>query len=254
MRPIASFLYPFWPYLNADFCEAFGIFARLLDGKPGYESLARGAAGIELADSITGDAHKLLNVPYDCGFLFCRSGTGLSEQVFQNANAPYLKSQGTSSNAIRSPLNVGLENSRRFRGLPVYATLRAYGREGYRDMLIRQVELARAVAKFILHHDEFELLPKSAGTTDDTIGQKTFIIVLFKAKDDRLNQRLVKRINATKDMYCSETSWDGHPATRIAVSNWRADPFHVSIIEETLAKVLDEWKADLAKEGMSSPP
>jgi hypothetical protein len=46
--------------------------------------------------------------------------------VFQNANAAYLSSIPSS---IPSPLNIGLENSRRFRALPVYAVLLAYGKE-----------------------------------------------------------------------------------------------------------------------------
>ncbi len=233
-------------------CTAFGLFARLLEGEPGYEVVSKGAAGIELADSIAGDAHKLLNVPYDCGFLFSRSGTGLSEQVFQNANAPYLRSDDNSTNNIRSPLNVGLENSRRFRGLPVYTTLFAYGREGYKEMLLQQVRLARRVAKFIFHHPAFELLPSSIGTSEDVIEQRIFIIVLFKASNDRLNESLVERINATTNIYCSETSWDGRPATRIAVSNWQAAPYQARSVEYTLKQVLKDWEEETAEHVQSS--
>ena len=226
---------------------AFGLYARVLEGVPGYEKVARGATGVELADSIAGDAHKILNVPYDCGFFFSRSGTSLSEEVFQNANAPYLKTDDVSANGIRSPLNIGLENSRRFRGLPVYATLVAYGREGYKDMLVRQIRLARAVASFIFNHHAFELLPKSIGNQEDKIAQEVSIIVLFRAKDGRLNESLVKRINATSTIYCSQTSWDGHPASRLAVSNWQVDPRHdPSRFQSTLKEVLSSWEAELA--------
>ena len=219
----------------------------MLDGALGFEKVSSGAAGVELADSIAGDAHKLLNVPYDCGFFFSRSGTGLAEQVFQNVNAAYLKTNNVPTDSVRSPLNIGMENSRRFRALPVYATLMAYGREGYKDMLVRQIRFARAVASFIFHHHAFELLPSSIGNDEEIIEQDIFIIVLFRAKDNRLNESLVKRINGTSAMYCSGTSWDDSPATRIAVSNWQVDPFRdLGVVQRTLETVLSEWEAEWA--------
>ena len=199
-----------------------------------------------MADSIAGDAHKLLNVPYDCGYLFSRVDAGPVEQVLQNANAAYLKAaDSASTNNIRSPLNVGLENSRRFRALPVYTSLVAYGREGYKNMLVRQVQLARAVAGYLFHHRAFELLPFRSGSTWRDIEQDIFIIVLFKAKDDRLNDSLVKRINGTSTIYCSGTSWEDRPATRFAVSNWQADPLRdLGIVHQALEAVLGEWEAE----------
>lgn len=49
------------------------------------------------------------------------------------------------------------------------------------------------------------------------------MVVLLSAKDDGLNQSLAKRINDTSKMFVSGTSWDGRPACRIAISNWRAE-------------------------------
>lgn len=41
---------------------AFGIFARALEAKPEFAKIREMASGLELADSITVDGHKLLNV------------------------------------------------------------------------------------------------------------------------------------------------------------------------------------------------
>lgn len=41
---------------------AFGIFARALESTPEFEKIRGLASGLELADSITVDGHKLLNV------------------------------------------------------------------------------------------------------------------------------------------------------------------------------------------------
>jgi hypothetical protein len=49
-------------YPCADHLLAFGIFARSLPNTPEFSSLINSASGLELADSITGDGHKMLNV------------------------------------------------------------------------------------------------------------------------------------------------------------------------------------------------
>ncbi|MCJ1465227.1 hypothetical protein MMC07_003843 [Pseudocyphellaria aurata] len=230
--------YNAWMHVDA----AFGLFARLLDSSPEFQHVWRGTEGLELADSITGDGHKLLNVSYDCGFFFCRH-PDLSPQVFQNPNAAYLTAGSPAIHDMQHPLNVGLENSRRFRGLSVYATLIAYGRTGYRDMLHRQIRLARQTATYLFSHPAFELLPESINQLSD-IQRDIYIIVLFRAKDDGLNESLVKRINRTSKIYISGTTWKGRPAGRMAVSNWQADPdADLKIIQSVFEDVLRDWRS-----------
>ncbi len=217
---------------------AFGIFVRVLEGLPGFERVAQGAQCLELADSVAADGHKLLNVPYDCGFFFCRY-PDLSQLVFQNPGAAYLNNNILSTVAVQSPLDIGIENSRRFRGLPVYATLIAYGHEGYQDMLKRQIIFARGVAAYIFDHPAFELLPRDVFTSKSRINQDVFIIVLFKATDRALNEVLVQRINASNKIYVSGTVWDGGPASRIAVSNWQVDPSRdLEVVKSVLESLL----------------
>lgn len=221
---------------------AFGLFARLLDdGPPEFETTAQGGLGLTLADSVAGDGHKMLNVPYDCGFFFCRHPS-LAQQVFGNPNAAYLSNPNAATDTVPSPLNMGIENSRRFRALPVYATLMAYGRDGYTDMLKRQIRFARAVAAYLYDHAGFELLPKHVYGDRASIDRNTFVIVLFKAEDKALNDTLVERINASSKMYVSGTVWDDAPASRIAVSNWQVDPDRdFEIVRTVLETILSEW-------------
>lgn len=221
--------YGVWMHVDG----AFGLFGRLLEDGEEFDAVRRGCEGLELADSITGDAHKLLNVPYDCGFFFCRHKS-VSEQVFLNGNAAYL-SHGHAS--APSPLNNGIENSRRFRALPVYATLLEFGRSGYAEMLRRQVRLARKIAAYLYADTAYDVLPRTANAKDQIA--KTFMIVLFRAKDEVLNEVLVQKINATNKMYVSGTSWEGKPACRIAISNFRAtEERDFPIVQEVLEEVV----------------
>ncbi|EME40219.1 hypothetical protein DOTSEDRAFT_137916 [Dothistroma septosporum NZE10] len=209
-----------WIHVDA----AFGLPARFLISDSLQDSVIRdGVRDIDLADSVTADAHKLLNVPYDCGIFLSRH-LDLGTQVFQNVGAAYLATGLPTT--VPSPLNIGIENSRRFRALPVYASLAAYGRQGLGDILKRQILLARCIAQFIISEPRFELLPRYPPSFNKIREQglsRIYIVVLFRATDDALNVELVQKINATRKIYVSGTQWDGQPAARFAVSNWQVD-------------------------------
>ncbi|KAJ9257355.1 hypothetical protein DTO207G8_2109 [Paecilomyces variotii] len=217
---------------------AFGIFGRILEDTPEFSSIKAGCEGLELADSITGDGHKLLNVPYDCGFFLCRHAH-VAGNVFQNANAAYLSSGESSGIAIPSPLNIGIENSRRFRALPLYSSLISYGKSGYREMLKRQIRLARMISTWLFDHPAYTVLP-TYGSKKELL-QNTYMVVLFSAQDERVNGELAKNINATSKIFVSGTVWEGRPACRIAISNWRVDEQRdFEIVTGVLQSVLEE--------------
>lgn len=228
--------YGAWIHVDA----AFGLPARCLPkDDPRYSALVNGVKNIILADSIAGDCHKLLNVPYDCGVFFSRH-LDIGTQVFQNPNAAYLSASSESS--IPSPLNIGIENSRRFRALPVYATLAAYGRDGYVELLQRQICLARAIATFLANTPHFQLLPQSPPSFAKVKEQgvaRIYTIVLFRANDSTINEHLVQRVNATRRIFISGTQWDGQPAARFAISNWQVDVDRdMALIKEVMLSVV----------------
>jgi glutamate/tyrosine decarboxylase-like PLP-dependent enzyme len=189
------------------------------------------------------------------------------EDVFQNGNAAYLTSGEAGSgshddddssylSAVQTPLNIGIENSRRFRALPVYATLTAYGHPGYLAMLKRQIGLARRVTRWLIRDGRFEVLPgERAGESEGETVAKTFMVVLFRVRDRGEGQGqgqgqdpdpdhdatrlLAKRINLTGKMYITGTVWEGRSAARIAVSNWQANVDRDgALIEEVLNEVV----------------
>lgn len=84
--------------------------------------------------------------------------------------------------------------------------------------MTQMVRLSRKLAAFLRDSEDYELLPSETADLDEV-----FIIVLFRAKKEALNGRLVEEINSTRQMYVSGTSWRGEKAVRIAVSNWKVD-------------------------------
>ncbi|KAJ7768537.1 pyridoxal phosphate-dependent transferase [Mycena metata] len=186
---------------------AAGLQALILPHTKEYSAFNDGVSGLHLADSIAGDGHEMLNVPYDCGFFFTRH-LELQQTVFRNAGAAYLS---TATLSIPSPLNLGLENSRRFRALPVYASLLAYGRSWYCTLLERQIGLARRVASYISNSTAYELIPNN---DLDTI----YTMVLFHARSDSLT-KLVSLLNPSKQIHISGLLWKGQAAARITVGS-----------------------------------
>lgn len=153
--------------------------------------------------------------------------------VCTNPNAAYLAAAAGAT--IPSPLNIGLENSRRFRALPAYAVLRSEGRQGLAEMLGRMVRLARSIAAFIRDSEYYDWLPDGGADLADT-----HIIVLFRAKDEALNETLVAKINETRDMFVSGTTWKGKKAVRLAVGSWRVNVERdTAVVEEILTSIAE---------------
>ncbi|KAJ0426517.1 pyridoxal phosphate-dependent transferase [Aspergillus carlsbadensis] len=237
MRVLRTLCDKYGAWLHVD--GAFGIFGRILPETPEFSAIKKGCEGIELADSLAGDAHKFLNVPYDCGFFFCRHRVAMD--VFQNANAAYLTDGRSEEQSIPSPLNIGIENSRRFRALPVYASLLAYGSSGYQKILQTQIRLARQIAGWLFDHPKYNVLPEVEEKKE--LLERTFMIVLVSAKDDSLNCQLTAKINATSKMFVSNTSWQGRPACRIAISNWRAEETDFDNVRGVLESIVETDQA-----------
>ena len=195
---------------------AFGLFARV---SPATADLAD---GVELADSVIADGHKWLNVPYDCGFAFCRDAR-LLNAVF-GMNAPYFPATEADHPDF---LYLAPEMSRRARSLAVWATLDAYGRNGYRAMIERHVALAKRLADQIRASSDFELL-----------AEPRLNVVCFRYRPegipegelDQLNRGLGLAVIADGTVYFGTTVYAGKVAFRPAIANWRTTERDVDIV------------------------
>jgi glutamate/tyrosine decarboxylase-like PLP-dependent enzyme len=200
---------------------AFGLFARLTPRVSGL------ADGVERAHSVAADGHKWLNVPYDCGFAFVGDPESLT-RTFTLA-ASYLPAESGESFGFMSP-----ESSRRARGIATWATLRAYGRAGYRDLVERHLDLAQRLARNVAAADDFELLApvplnivcfryRPAGLGEDAL--------------DDLNARLGEALLVDGRVYVGTTQYDGKVAFRPAIVNWRTRDEDVDLIVDVIREL-----------------
>ena len=178
---------------------AFGMWAAA------SPALAHLAAGLERADSWATDAHKWLNVPYDCGVAFCARPE--AHRAAMSFGAAYLVESGAWQ---RDAIDWTPESSRRARGLPVYAALRSLGRSGVAELIERCCALAGRFAAGLA------ALPGATVLNDVVLNQ-----VLFRFADDETTTAALARVQAGGEAWMGGTRWDGHPAIRLSVANWR---------------------------------
>jgi glutamate/tyrosine decarboxylase-like PLP-dependent enzyme len=202
---------------------AFGLFAAL---SPRSRHLVE---GVERAHSVSADGHKWLNVPHDTGFMFLRDPEVLDQALA--ISAAYLTTQDERPNLmLRTP-----ESSQRARGIAVWATLRAYGRDGYREMVERHLDLAQRVARRVEEADDLELL-----------AEVPLNIVSFRlhpsgiddeAELDDLNRRVGEEILTDGRVYVGTTVYDGKVAFRPAIVNWRTREEDVDLLVDVVREL-----------------
>jgi glutamate/tyrosine decarboxylase-like PLP-dependent enzyme len=192
---------------------AFGLWAA---ASPSHRHLV---AGVERADSWATDAHKWLNVPYDCGVVFCRDPEAHGEAMAVAAS--YLvRSDG------RSPSDWVPESSRRARGFAVWAALRSLGRSGVADLVDRCCAHARRFAELLGAEDGVEIL------NEVVLNQ---VLVRF-GDDDGTTREVVRRVQEDGTCWLGGTEWQGRAAMRISVSSFRTT---ADDVERSAAAILD---------------
>lgn len=175
---------------------AFGLFA---GASPRLRHLV---AGFEGADSWATDAHKTLNVPYDCGLAIVRDRAAL--QAAMGMHGDYLI-----HDAAGEPLDKVPEISRRGRAFPVWAVLRALGRDG----------VAALVDGFCEHAGRFaEAIAAMEGA--EVLNDVVFTQVCVSFGDDDHTRRVVDAMLADGTAWMTGSRWRGRAVLRVSVSNW----------------------------------
>lgn len=200
---------------------AFGLFARAI------RTTRHLLAGVEGADSWATDAHKWLNVPFDCGVAVVRDRS--AHRAAMTLSASYL----TAAARARDQIDWNPEWSRRARGFAVYAALRELGRDGVEALVDRSCAHCRALVAGI------GALPGAEVVWASALNQG---MVRFRdprpgaddADHDRRTDAVIAAVNLTGEAFFSGTTWRGRRAMRVSVVNWRTDERDVA---RTLAAV-----------------
>ena len=205
--------------------------------------------GIERADSVTIDAHKQLYVPMGAGMVVFKDPMALGAVEH---HAEYILRAGSKDLGQYS-----IEGSRPGMAMLVHAAFHIIGRKGYEIIIDQNVDKAKAFARMIDEHPDFELI------TDPELNilNYRFVPAAIQAKLaeaskeqqkvinealDRANKRMQKQQRAAGKTFVSRTRFAQHRYGGEAVSVFRVVLANPMTTLETLAAILDEQQ-ELAK-------
>jgi glutamate/tyrosine decarboxylase-like PLP-dependent enzyme len=202
-----------WAHKGDAWVHVDGAFGLWAGASPKYKHLV---SGFELADSWATDAHKWVNVNYDCGIVLVRDAGAL--RAAMTISAAYLR-----PGALREPANQTPDASRRARGVELWAALKSLGKKGLAELIERTCDQANQFATG-LREAGYEIL------NDVVINQ---VLVLFGSAET--TREVIRRVQEDGTCWCGGTVWQGKTAMRISVSSWATTDQDV---KQSLAAIL----------------
>lgn len=178
--------------------------------------------GIGAVDSFAFNPHKWLFTNFDCCAHFVRSGDDLVRTL--DILPAFLKTR--EGNQVIDYRNWSVPLGRRFRALKLWFVLRSYGVGEIRRRIAAHIEMAREAAAWVEAAEDFEILaPLSlalfnfryhpAGVDDGN-------------ELDRLNEKLLLKLNDSGDLYLTQNQVRGSYAIRFAVGQTYTQSRHVA--------------------------
>jgi glutamate/tyrosine decarboxylase-like PLP-dependent enzyme len=190
---------PFTPLI--DIARPLGLWARASDG------LRHLTEGVERADSWGVDAHKWLNVPYDSGIAIVAHPAAHRASMAQRASY-LLRAEGER----RDGMDWTPEASRRARAVPIYAVLKALGRQGISALVAGHCDRARQMAERLRPQPGIAIL-------NDVVLNQVLVRVRSRSGEN-VTPAVIARVQQAGVCWVGGTIWETEPAMRISISNW----------------------------------
>ncbi len=176
-------------------------------------------AGVDGADSWATDAHKWLNVTYDCGIVLTRHAEALGAAM--SATAAYLPSEGG-----RRAMDLSPQSSQRGRSIEVWAALRSLGRDGLADLIDRCCRFAGRLA---------EGLSAAGGEVLNDVALNQVVVAFGSAER---TSAVIAAVQADGTCWAGPTVWRDRTAMRLSVSSWRTTGADIDRTIEAIARVI----------------
>jgi glutamate/tyrosine decarboxylase-like PLP-dependent enzyme len=184
--------------------------------------LKRYLAGIEMADSITCDAHKWLSVSMGCGMFFCRHPDTVAEAF--RADVSYMP--GKPVGPAFDPYTTSAQWSRRFIGLKLFLSLAQHGEAGYVEMIEHQTRMG-------------DVLREALRSSGWRIVNSTPLPLVCFARDGVVPATFLAALHKRQIAWMSEARLGGIPVVRACITSFRTTERHIHWVVDEMNRLIE---------------
>lgn len=212
--------------------------------------------GLEEADSLSLDPHKWLYAPVGTGCLIFREAER-ARAAFAETEEGYIKVFEQDEDESFAFWDYGVELSRPFRALAVWAAMRYYGTRRIAASIAEDCALAEHMAELVSASDDFELLaPTTLGICcfrfvpaserrELEVAEDAEARARVNARLDDLNTRIVQRIQRGGVAYLSNATLRGRFALRASITNFRTTRRDIELTLDAVRSAASEFEEEL---------
>ena len=219
-------------------CDRYGLWLHV-DGAYGAPAIlsARYRQELEpiaLADSVALDPHKWLYVPVEAGLVLIRNGQAMRNTF--SLVPPYLRNDGQTDEVFGLPWlsEYGFQQTRGFRALKVWMSLKHHGLAGYTEAIERDIALAEHLAGLVESSPDLQRLASGL-----SIVCFRYAPPPWRVDDERLNalnQAILAALQRSGQAFLSSTTLEGAFVLRACIINPRTS---AADLERLVAVVRD---------------
>lgn len=183
--------------------------------------------GLDLADSLAWDPHKMLWMPLSLGVLLVRDGNWL-RRAFE-ADAPYL------FNAERGGDNIGevtIQCSKRADAVKLWLTLQMFGTRPFVEAMEHVTDLTGYLYEKVVASDDFEAMHVP----------ELNIFCFRHRSDDETNAELRERLIRSGQAWITSTLLKGRRVLRVTMINPRTERADIDRMLEALRKLVRNYE------------
>jgi glutamate/tyrosine decarboxylase-like PLP-dependent enzyme len=197
--------------------------------------------GIESADSVAIDPHKWLYCPLEAGCILEKDLDKL-RQAFSTHPAYY--NFGEDDASIRNYYEYGLQNSRGFRALKVWCTLKQVGKRSYESLIDHDIRMAKLLFNLARDNSELESVTQNLSIT--TLRFKPSDYNYSEEKLNELNEKLLNELQKGGELFLSNAVIDGRYCLRACIVNFRTREKDIEEAVEIIVregnKIHEKWR------------
>ncbi|WP_037028580.1 pyridoxal phosphate-dependent decarboxylase family protein [Psychromonas aquimarina] len=198
-------------------CRQYGLWSHIDGAYGGALMLSQKhksrLKGIESADSVSVDFHKLFYQTISCGALLVKDKSNFNSLLY---HADYLNREG---DELPNLVDKSIATTKRFDALKMFMTLKSVGAQTLGEMYDKLIELTAQVADSVKNNDHFELCCEPLLSTVLFRLSSQYQGSLSTAEFNQLHQTLRLQLLTSGDAVIAETKVDGRLYLKFTLLN-----------------------------------